>query len=289
MNIRPAKVLGLSASLRNARFGAGSESLVRDLTGLDTQDALYEYLRDQARIRLEDFVSAGRSQSLGFDEIYRNLQKLRSDQGLSNSEIILAAGLWDAHQLGCEIAHVGLSRHFPAHMRGGVHLDELKAKLMSADALLLATPVYFGDRSSVAHDLIEMIRTDSELQNAVKGKVFAGVSVGAKRNGGQETSLIYQLLDLTALGMLGVGNNSDTTSQYGGTAHAGDVGTAGVDDYGLNTSVGAGKRLGHVAEILRSCQEATLETTRRREDAVAERVARQIVDSRRRVHVRRLH
>ena len=255
---RPARVLGLSASLRNARFGAGSESLVRDLKRMDTQDALYEYLQDQARIRLEDFVSAGRSQSLGFDEIYRNLQDLRSDQGLSNSEVVLAAGLWGAYQLGCEIAHLGLSRHFPAHKRGVAHADELRARLMSADAILLATPVYFGDRSSVAHDLIETIRSDSKLVNAMRGKVFAGVSVGAKRNGGQETSLIYQMLDLTAIGMLGVGNDSDTTSQYGGTAHAGDVGTAGVDTYGLNTSVGAGKRLGHVAEILRSSEQVTL-------------------------------
>ncbi len=33
---RSAKILGLSASLRNARFGAVSESLVRDLESLDT-------------------------------------------------------------------------------------------------------------------------------------------------------------------------------------------------------------------------------------------------------------
>ena len=208
---------------------------------------------------MEDFVSAGRSQSLGYDEIYHNLQKQRSDQGLSYSEIVLAAGLWGSRQQGCQIEHVGLSSYFHANVRGVVRPEELKAKLVNADAILLATPVYFGDRSSVAHDLIEMIRTDPELVNAVKGKVFAGISVGAKRNGGQETTLIYQLLDLIAMGMLGVGNDSETTSQYGGTGHAGDVGTAGDDTYGLGTSVGAGKRLGHVAEILKNCEDVTLD------------------------------
>jgi multimeric flavodoxin WrbA len=215
-------------------------------------------LNDQARIRLDDFVAAGRSESLSFDQIYQNLKSLRSDQGLSNSEVVLAAGLWGAYQLGCDIEHVGLSQHFPANSTKGSDLEGLKARLMAADAILLSTPVYFGDRSSVAHDLIELMRSDSEITEAMRGKVCAGISVGAKRNGGQETSLIYQLLDLTGIGMLGVGNDSDTTSQYGGTAHAGDVGTVGRDEYGLNTSVGAGKRIGHVAGILKAAQTATL-------------------------------
>ena len=47
----------------------------------------------------------------------------------------------------------------------------------------------------------------------------------AKRNGGQETTLVYQLIDMINLNMLGVGNDSASTSQYGGTVVAGDVGT----------------------------------------------------------------
>ena len=158
----------------------------------------------------------------------------------------------------CDIEHIGLSQHFPAHLAHGVALDELKARVISADALLLSTPVYFGDRSSVAHDLIQMIRSDSELKSALTGKVYAGISVGAKRNGGQETSLIYQLLDMTGAGLLGVGNDSDTTSQYGGTAHGGDVGTVSADDYGLGTSVGVGRRIGHVAETLKNAEHGRL-------------------------------
>ena len=158
---RKATVLGLSASLRNARFGAGSDMLIADLKQIKTRSELDEYLRSQARIRLEDFVAAGRSAHLTFDRIYHNLLAKRSGQGLSNSEVVLAAGLWGAYQLGCEIEHLGLSRHFPANLSEGVDLDELKERLIASDAILLSTPIYFGYRSSVAHDLIEMIRTPS--------------------------------------------------------------------------------------------------------------------------------
>lgn len=254
-----ATVLGLSASLRNARFGAGSELLVKELKRLRSRYELGDFLRKQARIRLDDFVSAGRSKSLSFDEIYRNLQTQRPDQGLSNSEVVLAAGLWGALQVGCDIKHIGLSHYFPANRPGGFALDELKAKLLEANALLVSTPVYFGDRSSVAHDLVEMIRRDPDLREAAQGNVYGGMSVGAKRNGGQETTLVYMLLDMTGVGMLGVGNDSQTTSQYGGTALGGDVGTVGMDEYGLDTSVGVGKRIGHVASVLKMANEARLE------------------------------
>ena len=55
--------------------------------------------------------------------------------------------------------------------------------------------------------------------------------------------------DFMELGMLGLGNDSLTTAQYGGTGHAGDVGTAAKDEYGLNTSIGTGKRMAEVLKI----------------------------------------
>ena len=77
----------------------------------------------------------------------------------------------------------------------------------------------------------------------------AVLSVGAKRNGGQETLLIHQIMDFANLGMLGVGNDSDTTAQYGGTGHAGDVGSGAKDEYGINTSIGTGNRIAQVLKI----------------------------------------
>ena len=108
-----AKILGVSCSLRNARFGSGSDSLIDEIKALDDQDALQAYLENQTRIRAADFIEAGREEGLPFDKIYRNLKKAKGDQGLSNSEAALVASLWGAHREDCEIAHVGLSPFFP--------------------------------------------------------------------------------------------------------------------------------------------------------------------------------
>jgi multimeric flavodoxin WrbA len=243
------KILGIAASLRNARWGAGNESLVNDLSGLKTEQDLKKYLTEQADLHLQNFVDSGRSQGLSFDAIYKNLKQCTGDRGLSNSEVALAAGLWSALQLGCDIDHMSLSEYFPA-ADVARNLEELKQRLREADGILLSGPVYFGDRGSLAQELVDLIRNDQALQAALQNKVYAGIAVGAKRNGGQETTLIYQLLDMIHAGLLGVGNDSETTAQYGGTGHAGDVGTMNKDEYGLWTSMGAGRRLAKVAKLV---------------------------------------
>ena len=72
----------------------------------------------------------------------------------------------------------------------------LKAALRRADGILLSTPVYFGDRSSLSQRFIETIRSDAALCRDLAGRIYAGLAVGAKRNGGQETTLIYQMMDM---------------------------------------------------------------------------------------------
>lgn len=243
------RVLGMAASLRNARFGAGNLALVSDLGNISTVQALREYLRRHTQFRFDDFVKAGRDEGLSFDKIYSKLRSLRGERGLSNSEAALAAALWGAKQEGAEIGHLSLAAHFPPSGRGR-DLDLLRHELETADALILSGPVYFGDRGSLAQSLIEFIAADEDLRRACRGKVYAGIAVGAKRNGGQETTLIYQMLDMVNLDFFAVGNSSATTSQYGGTAVAGDVGKLHSDDYGIDTSIGTGRRSAHVAKLL---------------------------------------
>lgn len=239
---RTAKILGIAASLRNARWGMGNQSLIDSLQAIATPDQLMEFLADQSEIHLENFLQSGRSAGQSFLEIYGNLKKSKGDRGLSNSEVALAAALWAAAQKQIEIDHLSLSEYFLAS--GQIRdLAGLKAKLIAADGILIAGPVYFGDRGSLAHSLIELIRQDAELFQQLQGKLYGGIAVGAKRNGGQETTLIYQMWDLIHLGFLAVGNDSDTTSQYGGTGHAGDIGTMYKDSYGLETAMGTGRRI----------------------------------------------
>jgi multimeric flavodoxin WrbA len=82
--------------------------------------------------------------------------------------------------------------------------------------------------------------------------------VGAKRNGGQETCLIYQMQDFLHQGCIAVGNDSGTTSQYGGTGHAGEMGTAAADAYGVKTTIGTGNRIAEVVRIMSHAREFAL-------------------------------
>jgi multimeric flavodoxin WrbA len=241
------KILGVSASLRNARFGAGRKELINDIKRLGDRDALKDYLSTQTQILLKEFFEVGRTEGQPFTELYDRLRRARGDRGLSNSEAELAAGLWGAHQEGAEIAHCGLASHFPMSNRDR-NLAELRRLVLWADAILLAGPVYFGDRGSPAQSFFEFLHADEDCRRHVVGKVYAGLTVGAKRNGGQETTLIYQIVDATNLGMLAVGNDSETTAQYGGTAVAGDIGIFPNDEYGLTTAISTGRRIAHAAQ-----------------------------------------
>jgi multimeric flavodoxin WrbA len=246
---QPPKLLGIAASLRNARWGAGNRHLIEQLSALEDKKALFAFLQRESELHLESFVEAGRRDGKNFLEIYANLKKSNGEAGLSNSEVALAAALWSAHAEGVEVAHLSLAEHFTAG--GEVRQPErLRAQLLEADGILVSGPVYFGDRGSLAETLIEFIGRDRALREAMKDRLYGGIAVGAKRNGGQETTLIYQMIDMMRLGLLAVGNDSETTAQYGGTGHAGDVGTMHKDVYGLETSMGVGRRMARVLTAL---------------------------------------
>ena len=277
------KVLGIAASLRNARWGGGNKQLVDSLKSIDNKDELFEFLAVESELHLENFIKAGRRDGKNFDELYKNLKKNTGNKGLSNSETALSAALWETLQAGCEIEHISLSEFFLASGRVQ-NADVLKKKLMESDGILVSGPVYFGDRSSLLQKMIDFIQGDETLKENLENKVYAGISVGAKRNGGQETSLVYNLYDFVRFGMLGVGNSSDTTSQYGGTCVAGDVGTAYKDHYGIETSMGTGKRLAEV--VMYNCSNAVLKTKSnilflilQDKDNVAQNICNDIVSS----------
>jgi len=241
-------ILGISASLRAARWKDEGMLLAEELRQITDREGLDVFISDQAKIHLDQFLEAGRKDGKPFDELYRKLRHNGGLRGLSNSEVCLAAALWGAIQNGADVEHIALSKYFLAD-GSERDIDELRSKLLAVDGILLATPVYFGDRSSLSQKLIELLRRDNELRIAMESKVYGGLAVGAKRNGGQETTLIYQMLDMINIGMIGVGNDSETTSQYGGTAHAGDVGTIPNDSYGINTSIGTGRRIARVTML----------------------------------------
>lgn len=250
-------ILGISASLRNARFGVGESSVIDDIAGMGSRENLHRYLKDQTNILLEEFFETGRKNGQPFTELYYMLRKQRGDRGLSNSEAGLVAALWGCKQHGADILYCSLANVFSPE--GDVlDIDHLRDLVCQADGIILSGPVYFGDRGSLAQQFFEFLQSDGKCREHVKGKPFAGVAVGAKRNGGQETTLIYQMVDASNLNMLVVGNDHETTAQYGGTAVAGDVGTFPQDEYGLKTAISTGARLAKVANMLERSKKHTL-------------------------------
>jgi multimeric flavodoxin WrbA len=237
-----AKLLGLVGSLRNVVRGDLGETLVNDLRRIDDKDTLLEYLKINSQLPAESYfepIAPVPSSLLG---IYKGLKKRKVEKGMSNSEVALAAALWAAQKMGADVEYLSLRDYFsPTEAKKNV--NRLMSKIEEADGLLLSGPVYFGDRGSLIHMLIRTLRAEKNCEEMMRGKFYGGIAVGAKRNGGQETTLIYQVLDMSLLGCLAVGNDSDTTAQYGGTCHAGNVGVMHKDLYGIDTAMGTGRRL----------------------------------------------
>ncbi len=195
---------------------------------------------------------------------------VRTGLTLSNSEILAAATMKGVYSKGADIEYFPLVVLFH-HKESSVldlrrrsskenaedelayvdtlsiveeKLEELCAKIVEADGVILSTPVYFGDRSSVANKFLQVTARKTLLQN----KIFGVASVGAKRNGGQETCNIYSMIETLNQGALVVGNGPPT-SQYGGTAIGGNPGDVLGDESGIDTAFGVGMKVAHVSEM----------------------------------------
>lgn len=195
-------------------------------------------------------------------------RELTSAKPLSNSEILAAAAMKGALQLGAQVEYLPLIDLFEREEAPVFHLipgaadtesmdyvdtlsispqslNFLKDKVLSADGIVMATPVYFGDRSSVANKLLQV----GAMYGLLQSKVFGVASVGAKRNGGQETCNIYSIMEALNQGALAVGNGPPT-SQYGGTAVGGNKSHVLDDEWGLTSSMGVGQKVAHVSSIM---------------------------------------
>lgn len=95
-------------------------------------------------------------------------------------------------------------------------MDEVMPKLVSSDAIIVSSPVYFG---SVSAQLKAMFDRTLPLRRdgfKLKDKIGAAIGIGASRNGGQEFTIqaIHSWMNIH--GMIIVGDNS----HFGGTVEA---------------------------------------------------------------------
>lgn len=179
------------------------------------------------------------------NELYNIIEKFGRDGIYSNSDLSLMAGLYGSTINGSKIDVANLIKYF---QKGKVINEEkLLKKVENASGFLISTPVYFGDRSYLVDEFIRFLKKTKNISN----RIFGSLSVGAKRNGGQETTNIFILKELNDHRAFVVGNGPPT-SQYGGTSWAGNLGSIKEDNFGIITSMGTGKKISEILKIKNS-------------------------------------
>ena len=199
-------------------------------------------------IRSDEFIKLLNS-CKGFDQLYELIYKLGGDKKISNSESLLMAALYGAMEMGMEINHVKVDDFFSKHKSKSAILTAMAKILENTKGIIISSPVYFGDRTSLIAEWINYMKICGSDKIPLDSLATGIVSVGAKRNGGQETTNVYALYDSLNLGACVVGNGPPT-SQYGGTGVAGAIGMIIDDTFGLSTSRGTGQRVGILSKIL---------------------------------------
>lgn len=129
-------------------------------------------------------------------------------------------------------------------------INMVLSKLQEAHGIIIGSPVYFGNVSSqlkILMDRSRPLRSDFKLKN----KVCGAITVGASRNGGQETacSAIHNFLLIHDAIIVGDGA---PFAHYGGTGAAGAAGEAKNDVSGIETSKNLGKRITGLAKKIHS-------------------------------------
>lgn len=163
-----------------------------------------------------------------------------------NSQIALEYAEKGVKEKGCETEWIILNEYF---LEDGTHRDvsELVEKVKNADGLIWGTPVYFGAWTSLAQEFYEILKAQNV---SLYPKPVSFVIVGAKRNGGQETTATFAGWDLMELGACMI-NDGYPVSQFGGICVGGLIGDVEKDKEGLDMCVSAGKRTAETAMILK--------------------------------------
>jgi len=146
-----------------------------------------------------------------------------------------------------ELAGRGIGVYDPADpkaVQGG--FADLIPVLSNPDvaAILIGTPVYFGNMSSLCKAFLDHCMVFRQQKFALAGKVGGVVAVGAGRNGGQELTLQSVQASLMGQNMIVVGDGQPT-SHFGATLiNTND--DVSKDEFGITTAKNLGR---HVAEI----------------------------------------
>jgi multimeric flavodoxin WrbA len=112
--------------------------------------------------------------------------------------------------------------------------------------LIIGTPVYFGNMSSLCRAFLERCIVLWQDNFAWSNKVAGVVAVGGTRNGGQEVTIQSVQISLFCHEMILVGNGRPGP-RLGATVWSGAEGGVLKDEFGMATTKALGRRVAEVA------------------------------------------
>ena len=121
-----------------------------------------------------------------------------------------------------------------------------KLKDPKVRGIIIGTPVYFGNMSSLCKAFLERCIVLYHPDYALSNKVAGVVAVGGTRNGGQEATIQSVHMSLSCQEMIIVGNGRPS-SRLGGTVWSGAEGGVLKDEFGMTTTKTLGRRVAEVA------------------------------------------
>jgi len=135
-------------------------------------------------------------------------------------------------------------------------VSEILEKMVKADGIAVATPVYFGLPSDLFSKFIMRTRLIRHMDFALVNKVVGVMAIAGRRSGGAETTITSTWLPFIRQGCIIVGNG-DKTSQFGTMGWAGPKGEILSDEWGLEQAVDTVDRIMTVAKLLKAGAQTT--------------------------------
>jgi len=118
--------------------------------------------------------------------------------------------------------------------------------------IIIGSPVYFGNMSSLCKAFLERLMTLRKNDFALSGKVGGVLAVGGARNGGQELTVRSIQTALFCQEMIVVGESRPTAHFGAGVWNNAEFGGVANDEVGMKAVANLGRRVAEVALALAS-------------------------------------
>lgn len=129
-------------------------------------------------------------------------------------------------------------------------------KMVAADGILVATPVYFGLPTDLFSKFIMRTRPLRHQDFKLANRPVGVMATAGRRSGGAETAIIATWLPFVRNGCLVVGNG-DGTCQFGAYGWAGGRGHILSDEWGLEQACQTTERVFTLAKVFQAGVAAT--------------------------------